>query len=71
MKIQKPANQVDTGSAVLVEIAENNYFSHFMEKSPSIRGFGLLLERLLSYRLPSSKYVKEAKEQYKIFVKDV
>ena len=38
----------------------------------SIRGFELLSERRLNLkRLPSSKYVEEAKEQYKIFVKDV
>ena len=61
---------------------------HFMEicplKSPfdpsymvknqdkSIKGLGLLLERLLSLkRLPSSKYVEEAKKRCKIFVKDI
>ena len=38
----------------------------------SIRGFGLLSKRLFMLkRLPSSKYVGKAKEQYKIFVKDV
>ena len=38
----------------------------------SIREFGLLPERLVSLkRLPSLKYVQEAREQYKIFVKDV
>ena len=38
----------------------------------SIRGFGLLSEKRLSLKqLPSSKHVEEAKEQYKIFVKDV
>ena len=38
----------------------------------SVRGFGLISERQLSSkRWPSSKYVEETKEQYKVFVKDV
>ena len=50
------------------------YFDPFYivkNQDKSIRGFGLLSERLLSLkRLPSSEYVEEPNEQCKIFIKD-
>ena len=57
----------------IVQYAVYFYHSYIVKNQGKfIRGFGLLSERLFMLkRLPSSKYVGKAKEQYKIFVKDV